>query len=100
MRPANQQQAQRQMDYLLRHQLKGSAKKVKEHVTRAKIIAAVIWQRFHVGPYQYQLKHLQWYLAMQTQHLKSATRYRHTLTVRYIIGALGKGDYWEKTTRH
>lgn len=96
MRPANQQQALRQMYCLLRHKLKGSSKKVKEHVTRAKTIAAVIWQRFQVGPYQYQLKHLRWYLETQIQHLKPATRYRHELTVKNIVWTLGKEDCWQK----
>lgn len=95
MRPANQHQAEKQMEYLLKRKIKGNQqKKVKEHTHRAKRIAAVIWARFQVGPYQYQLKHLQWYLSTQTQCLTTSTRYRHWLTIRNIIIALGKEDFW------
>ncbi len=51
------------MEHLLNRKLKGNrGTRVKEHTQRAKKIAAVIWTRFHVGPYQYQVKHLKWYL--------------------------------------
>lgn len=95
MRPANQQQAERHMEHLLNRKLKGNrGTRVKEHTHRAKKIATVIWTRFHVGPYQYQLKHLKWYLNTQIRHLKAATQYRHWLTVKNIIFALGKENDW------
>jgi hypothetical protein len=95
MRPANQYQAEKQMEYLLKRKIKGNRRtKVKEHLKRGKRIAAAIWTRFKVGPYQYQLKHLQWYVSTQTLHFSSNTRYRHWLTIRNIIIALGKEDFW------
>jgi len=95
MRPANQQQAKQHMEHLLNRKLKGNrSTRVKEHTHRAKKIAAAIWTRFRVGPYQYQLKHLKWYLDTQTQHLKPATQYRHWLTVKNVIIALGKESDW------
>jgi hypothetical protein len=95
MRPANQQQAERYMEHLLNRKLKGNrSTRVKEHTQRAKKIAAVIWTRFQVGPYQYQLKHLKWYLDTQTRHLKAATQYRHWLTVKNIAHALHKENEW------
>ncbi|MEE8060092.1 MAG: hypothetical protein V3T17_20005 [Pseudomonadales bacterium] len=58
MRPANQQQAMQHMAHLLNRKLTGNRHaKVKEHTKRAQHIAAIIWKRFQVGPYQYQLKH-------------------------------------------
>ena len=72
MRPANQHQAEKHMEHLLSRKLTGNRHtKVKEHTQRAKRIAATIWVRFQVGPYQYQLKHLRWYLQTQTKQLTS-----------------------------
>ena len=91
MRPANQQQAVRHMEYLLKRRLKGNRKtRVKEHMNRAKRIAIAIWLRFQVGPYQYQLKHLLWYMKVYTKDLAPNTRYRHWLTIRSITRALNK----------
>ena len=95
MRPANQQQAEKHMEHLLNRKLTGNRHtKVKEHTQRAKRIAAIIWARFQVGPYQYQLKHLHWYLQTQTTHLKPATRYRYWLTIQNILHALNKQGEW------
>ena len=95
MCPANQQQAERHMEHLLNRKLKGNrSTRVKEHTQRAKKIAASIWKRFQVGPYQYQLKHLKWYLDTKIRHLKPDTQYRHWLTVKNIIVALGKESDW------
>ena len=95
MRPANQQRAEKHMEHLLNRKLTGNRHtKVKEHTKRAKRIAAIIWTRFQVGPYQYQLKHLRWYLQAQTKHLKPATRYRYWLTTKNILKALNKEVDW------
>ena len=95
MRPANQQQARQYMVLLLSRKIPGNRQaKVREHTKRAERIATEIWGRFQVGPYQYQLKHLIWYLNTQTQDLKPATRYRYWLTLRHIIQALNKPDAW------
>ena len=83
------------MEHLLNRKIPGNRQtKVKEHNQRAKGIAAMIWIRFQVGPYQYQLKHLTWYFNTQVQRLKPATQYRHWLTLRLIIHALNKPDAW------
>jgi len=95
MRPANQQQAERHMEHLLSRKIPGNRQtKVKEHTRRARRIAAAIWKRFQVGPYQYKLKHLKWYMDTQTCHLKPYTRYRYWLTLKYITSALGKETSW------
>ena len=95
MRPANQQQAVRHMEYLLKRRIKGNRQTcVKEHINRAKRIAIVIWVRFQVGPYQYQLKHLRWYIEVCMRDLAPNTRYRHWLTIRHIVRALDKNTRW------
>ena len=95
MRPASQHQAASHMEHLLNHKLKGNRRtRVHEHIRRARHIAVVIWLRFQVGPYQYRLKHLKWYLSTQTRHLSSNTRYRHWLTVKNILKALNRESDW------
>lgn len=95
MRPANCQQAVQHMEHLLARKLTGRrSSRVKEHLNRAKLIATVVYRRFQVGPYQYQVKHLRWYLATQILQLKPTTRYRHWLTVRNIAIARNKNADW------
>ena len=95
MRPANQQQAVRHMEHLLIRKIKGNRQtRVKEHISRAKRIAITIWTRFQVGPYQYQLKHLQWYMGFYTKDLAPIIRYRHWLTIRHIACSIDKSAEW------
>lgn len=83
------------MEHLLNRKLNGNrSARVKEHTQRAKKIAAVIWTRFQVGPYQYQLKHLKWYMDTKIRHLKPDTQYRHWLTVKNITIVLDKEIEW------
>lgn len=61
--PANQHQAARIARDLLVRRLPGSRRgTVKAHLQRAELIAESIWRRWQVGPYQWQAKHLRWYL--------------------------------------
>jgi hypothetical protein len=95
MRPANIPQLQQQMQKLLARKILGRrATKVKEHRKRAAAIADTLYRRFQVGPYQYQLKHILWYLTTHTQSLKPETRYRHWLTIQHILNALNKKELW------
>lgn len=96
-RPANQRAAARQARSLLANRLPGSRRgTVRQHLARSGHIARIIWRRWHVGPYQWQLKHLRWYLLARTADLSSGTRYRHWLTVRLLIFALDKDDWIER----
>ena len=100
MRPANQQQAIRHMNHLLKCKLKGNRQaSVKEHLNRARRIAVAIWGRFQVGPYQYQLKHLGWYIEVYTKDLKPSTRYRYRLTIIHIDRALNLNTEWANFLR-
>lgn len=96
MRPANHHKAERQMHNLLIRRLPGKKQTaVNEHLKRAKQIALILWKYDKVGPYQYQLKHLQWYLTTQINTLKPASQYRHWLTVERILKALNKYKDWQ-----
>jgi hypothetical protein len=84
------------MYYLLAYKIKGRrGTKVKEHLARATLIAEVLYRHFQVGPYQIPLKHLRWYLEVHAERLTLASRYRHWLTVRFIVKALNKWSQWE-----
>ncbi|MDH4259566.1 MAG: hypothetical protein OEW16_04605 [Gammaproteobacteria bacterium] len=96
-RPGNQRAAGRQARALLAKRLPGSKRgTVRHHLERAAYIAATIWRRWHVGPYQWQMKHLRWYLVEQTNDFASSTRYRHWLTVRLLIFSLDKDGWIER----
>ena len=94
-RPANQQTAGRAAHALLVRRLPGSRRgSVRAHLQRTAHIADGIWRRWQVGPHQWQVKHLRWYLITQAGGFTPGTRYRYWLTVRALIYALGKGEHW------
>jgi len=95
MSPAtNQWAAARQAKALLAKRLPGSRRgTVRHHLVRAGHIATTVWRRWHVGPDQWRLKHLRWYLVERTGQFSNGTRYRHWLTVRLLIMSL-EHDGW------
>jgi hypothetical protein len=56
----------------------------------------VIYRRWQVGPYQWRVKHVRWYLEHITNGFKPSTRYRHWLTIRVLMIALGKETDWQR----
>jgi len=94
-RPANHQTAVRAAHALLVRRLPGSRRgSVRAHLQRAERIADTVWRRWQVGPHQWQVKHLRWYLITQAGGFTPGTRYRYWLTVRALVYALGKDEYW------
>ena len=69
---------------------------MRQHLARSGHIAQTVWCRWQVGPYQWQLKHLRWYLVERTREYTSSTRYRHWLTVRLLIVALDRDGWLER----
>jgi hypothetical protein len=96
-RPANHRAAARIARSLLAKRLPGSRRgSVRQHLARSGHIAETIWRRWHVGAYQWQLKHIRWYLQERTSEYTSSTRYRHWLTVRLLIFALDQDGWIER----
>ena len=94
-RPAIQQIAARAARALLVRRLPGSRRgSVRAHLQRAERIAETIWRRWQVGPHQWQVKHLRWYLTTQAGGFTPSTHYRYWLTVRTLVYALGKDEHW------
>ena len=94
-RPASPQSAASSAKALLVRRLPGSRRgSVRAHLQRAERITDKIWRRWQVGPHQWQVKHLRWYLTTQTNSFTPGTRYRYWLTIRALIYALGREEHW------
>lgn len=93
--PPNQTAAARQARDLLVRTLPGSRRgTVRAHLQRARLIAELIWRRWQAGPHQWRVKHLRWYLNTCTSQYAPGTRYRHWLTIRALVVALGRDEAW------
>jgi hypothetical protein len=67
---------------------------VQAHLGRAGAIASSIYRRWQLGAYQWRVKHLRWYLEHRTDRLAKSARYRHWLTIRLLVIALGREADW------
>lgn len=71
--PSNQRQAARQSKELLARTLPGSRRgSIRSHLQRAEYIGDTIWRRWQVGPHQWQVKHLRWYLTRRPTCIPTA----------------------------
>jgi len=94
-RPANQQTAASAARALLVRRLPGSRRgSVRAHLQRAMRISDRIWRRWQVGPHQWQVKHLRWYLVIEAREFAPGTRYRYWLTIRALVHVLSQDEYW------
>ena len=94
-RPASSRQAIHQTQGLLIRRLPGARKTtVRSHLKRAAAIAKASYQRWQVGPYQWRVKHLRWYLEHRSKRFEPGTRYRYWLTIRLLVMALGREADW------
>jgi len=82
---------------LFRRSVPGSKVTLQAHIKRATSIAAALEARFKVGNdfYQWQAKHLKWFLKEQTATLAQSTRYNYWLTCREIAAIRGRWPDWE-----
>ena len=94
MRPRGKHQARQHMLHLMKRRLKGSRQTINKHYNQTLYMSDVLWTGFQVGAYQYQLKHLKWFLEEGTKFLLPSTRYRYWLAVKIILEALDKEDEW------
>lgn len=70
----------------------GTKKSKIRHISQAKIIAKIIWCRWHVTPVKWRLKHLKWFLSCAINHRDQSTQYSYYLTIKKII-AIKKLDW-------
>jgi len=94
-RPATHKQAARQAAALLVRRLPGArGTTVPAHLRRARAIAADVYRRWQLGPSQWQVKHLRWYLEHRANRFEPSAQYRYWLTVRVLVIALDKDADW------
>jgi hypothetical protein len=78
------------MELFLAGVLTGSHATRQRHLRHAKVIQAVIaerWQR--ETPWGWKRKHLDWFLENHLEQRSEGTRYYYLLTVRLIVRRLG-----------
>ncbi len=92
----NASQAVRTLQAMLKRSLTGSPRSVREHLGRARLIAEGIWRRWHVGPWQWRLKHVRWFLEHRTEHLGPWARYKYWLTILKVLEARRKTHLWRR----
>lgn len=61
---------------------------VTARVKLAGQIAECVWKRWQVGPWQWRLKHITWYLDVAIKTSAPATRYRHWRAIRAVLYAM------------
>jgi hypothetical protein len=81
----------------LQRSIPGSKTTINAHIKRADNIAIALNERFKLAPnpYQWQAKHLKWFLKEQTAALAPSTRYNYWLTCRELAALLGRWPDWE-----
>jgi hypothetical protein len=95
MKPRNAEHAADQARKVLKPVLTGLGSVAKrEHDARAATIARAIFERWHVGPYGWKVKHLRWFLTYVGNVQSRSTRYRFWLTMRRLLVALGRERDW------
>jgi hypothetical protein len=65
--------------------LAGKRTNVERRIRFAKHVAERIWRSWQVGPWQWRLKHLEWYLDVEIGGLKASSRYDHWRAIRTIL---------------
>jgi hypothetical protein len=88
------------IEILLRRAQPGKHSGVLAHIKRGQRIARRIEDRWGIRePYQWQAKHLQWFLKVETAELSPATRYDYWRTACVLTAALGRWPFWEPHLR-
>lgn len=94
MTPANHNQAAWQVERLLRHALPGNSQSVGRHVRRMRRVTELIWKRFQVGPWQWQLKHIRWALCHALRDLSAASRYDYWRSIERTLIVIERHVEW------
>jgi len=86
---------QKKMKNYLGKRLNGSAVTIKKHHERGLKISSVIYERFGVHVYQYQQKHLLWFITEFIKGFAKGTRYNYLLTIKKLINLNKQYSLWE-----
>ena len=91
-RPGSLMKAGLQAERILEKALPGKHSNVVRRVRFARSIAERIWKRWQVGPWQWQLKHLQWYLDFEVCGLSASSRYDQWRAIRVLLAGTCRAD--------
>ena len=83
--PPTENHAGRQAVSILEKALAGKRANVTRRAKAAKNIAATIWRRWQVGPWEWQLKHLNWYLVHEVARLSPSAQYDKWRAIRVLL---------------
>jgi hypothetical protein len=101
-RPGTRGQAGHQAARILEKALPGKKTNVSRRIRFAICIAERIWVRWQVGPWQWQLKHIIWYVDLCIRSLSASARYDHWRTIRILLSGIDRGDLvlWMENRKH
>lgn len=95
---ANATQAKNEVMQLIA-KMSGPRKAKRTHKHRAEVIAGSIFRRHEVCPHQWHEKHLIWYLNEAIKDLSNPRKYKHYLTIKKLVRALGKEGDWYRLSK-
>src|SRR4051812_37641132 len=91
VQPANVSQAATVACAQLMRRLPGPRRTPCERISSARVgLRARFTDGGRSAPHQWQVKHVRWYLEHGSTALTPSTRYRHWLTLRWLVIALDK----------
>ena len=91
-RPGTVEVARHQAIQILVRALPGKRTNVGRRIRFATLISDRIWRRWQVGPWQWRLKHVEWYLDVAIADLSPSAIYDHWRTIRVLLSATGRND--------
>jgi hypothetical protein len=84
---------------LLQRTVSGEAANACVECNRAARVAAAVWSQWRVGPWQWQCKHVRWFLEHATARYSPWTRYRYWLTIERLLHVIGTWRDWRSQLR-
>ena len=89
-RPGTVQSVRHQAIQILVRALPGKRSNVGRRIRFAMLLSDRIWRRWQVGPWQWQRKHVEWYLDVAISDLSPSAIYDHWRMIRVLLSATGR----------
>lgn len=94
MNPSNQKCAGRQAANMIWNRVTGVSYETKRRrAERAALLAQMIWQRWQVGIYRWQLKHVRWVMIHGIEDYSRHTKYQYWLCLRDLLAFLRQSNW-------
>ena len=79
-----------EVERILGRTLRGTARNVKRRLAHAASIEAIIQVRWHVKPWSWQLKHVEWFFDAHARDWSARMRYEAWRNIRAVLVGVGK----------